>query len=233
MGETNNQGAPYKGEPTDDVSRTLIWDRVTRLWHWGLVLTITGSWLTAEFGQFTLHRTFGITAAALVVFRLYWGIVGTSTSRFAAFIVSPATTLRYARNLFSPSYKRVAGHNPLGGLSVVALILVLGTQTLTGLFAVDTDGLASGPLARFVSYDLGRQAAGLHEISFRALYVLIGLHLFAIAFYRFGKRIDLISPMVTGHIQGMHPPAKKSGMLALLIGVLIASAVWTLLFRLA
>jgi len=90
------------------------------------------------------------------------------------------------------------GHNPLGALSVIAILLALAAQVGLGLFATDTDGLESGPLSRYVSYEFSRAAGELHEDAFNILLLLIILHVAAIAFYLVVKRINLIGPMVTG-----------------------------------
>ena len=97
-----------------------------------------------------------------------------------------------------PNYRAAFGHNPLGALSVVAILLALITQVTLGLFASDTDGLESGPLSRYVDYEFAKDAGDLHEDFFNVLLVLIGLHIAAIVFYLVVKRTNLIGPMLTG-----------------------------------
>ena len=63
---------------------------------------------------------------------------------------------------------------------------------------MDVDGLESGPLASLVSFEAGRQAAEIHEISFNVLLALIGLHVAAIVTYLFFFKDNLVRPMVTG-----------------------------------
>ena len=75
------------------------------------------------------------------------------------------------------------GHNPLGALSVLALLGLLLAQIVLGLFAVDVDGIESGPLSTYVSFDTGRVAAEWHEAVFDVLLWLIGLHVAAVLFY--------------------------------------------------
>ena len=123
---------------------------------------------------------------------------GPETARFARFIKGPRAILGYASSLFKPTHQLSFGHNPLGALSVAAIILALVVQVVLGVFAMDTDGLESGPLARFVSYDMAEAAGDLHEAAFNVLLVLIGLHIAAIAFYLVVKRANLIGPMITG-----------------------------------
>ena len=175
-----------------------VWDAPTRLFHWLLTLLVALSWWTAEEREMELHRWSGYLIVGLIVFRLYWGFAGPETARFARFVKGPRVTLAYAFSIFRPRYSAGYGHNPLGALSVVAILLALVAQTGFGLFAVDTDGLESGPLARFVSYETAEIAADWHEATFNLLLILIGLHVAAVAFYLAVKRINLVGPMITG-----------------------------------
>jgi cytochrome b len=176
------------------VTRVALWDLPTRLVHWALVLLLLFSWWSAEEHHMDWHRSSGYAILALLLFRLIWGVVGSSTARFADFVRGPATVLAHARG------KGVArlGHNPLGGWSIVAMLLVLVAQVGLGLFAVDTDGLESGPLSHWVSFDTGRAAAELHEANFRLLQGLIALHIAAVLFYLFIRRDNLIAAMLSG-----------------------------------
>jgi cytochrome b len=172
-----------------------VWDVPTRLFHWLIVAVIGFSWWSADNGRMDLHYASGMVALQLVTFRLIWGFIGSRTARFSAFFRSPAAILAYLRR--PKDAPHIAGHNPLGALSVVAMLLALVTQITTGLFAVDVDGIESGPLSHLVDFDQGRTAAGVHEISFTALQILVALHILAIVYYYVrGRR--LILPMITG-----------------------------------
>jgi cytochrome b len=171
-----------------------VWDLPTRLFHWSIVLSIGMSWWSAENHEMGWHLTFGLIALGLVLFRLIWGLIGGSTARFSSFLRSPGSIVSY---LGSNSPRR-AGHNPLGGYSVIFMLLVLVLQVATGLFAVDVDGIESGYLSHLVSFDQGRLAASIHETSFNVLLALIGLHILAILFYLVFRRRNLVVPMVTG-----------------------------------
>jgi cytochrome b len=172
-----------------------VWDLPTRLFHWLIVLLLGFSWWTAETGMMDWHYRSGLAALILLVFRLLWGLVGGSTARFANFVRSPGAVLAYLRR---PKGSAPApGHTPLGGYSVIAILLTLCVQVGTGLFAVDVDGIESGPLSYLVSFDQGRAVARVHHISFIVLQVLAALHLLAIVYYRArGRR--LVVPMLTG-----------------------------------
>jgi cytochrome b len=170
-----------------------IWDLPTRIFHWTTVPLIIFSWWAAKSDHLPWHRLSGYTLLALLVFRLIWGFVGSPTARFSHFLVGPARILAYLRGEAPAG----VGHNPLGGWSVVGMLLVLGAQVGLGLFATDEDSLEPGPLADFVSFDTGRAVAHLHHQLFWVLVGLIGLHIAAIVVYAFRRR-NLIPPMITG-----------------------------------
>jgi cytochrome b len=156
-------------------------------------------WWTGETEQLDLHRDAGFILLGLVIFRLIWGFVGSSTARFSDFLRGPKAIGAYLGDLIRGRTDRAAiGHNPLGGWSVAAMLALLAAELTLGLFTVDVDGDQPGPLARFVSFDQGRTVAQWHQWVFNGLLALIGLHLAAIAFYAFVKRDNLIGPMLTG-----------------------------------
>lgn len=171
-----------------------VWDLPIRLFHWLLVGLFAFSWWSAENGVMDWHRLSGLTILGLLVFRIVWGIIGSNTARFAAFVKSPAQAIAYIKG--APD--KTAGHNALGGYSVIALLALMLAQVVSGLFAVDVDGLESGPLSYLISFDQGRVASELHEVSFNLLMALIGLHVLAILYYRFIRRRNLVTPMITG-----------------------------------
>lgn len=181
--------------------RVRVWDLPTRLAHWVMVILFGICWWTGETEHMHWHRIAGYGVLGAVLFRLGWGLCGGETARFRSFVRSPAATLHYVRKLVrhdrahSPS---AIGHNPLGAFSIVAMLGLLLTQTVLGLFAVDVDGIASGPYARWVSFKTGRRFAHWHAANFHLLLALIGLHLTAIAFYRFARGERLMPAMIHG-----------------------------------
>lgn len=214
----------------EPVSRWRVWDLPIRMFHWTLVLLLGASWWTAEQSMLEWHRVSGYCILALVLFRLLWGVFGSTTARFTGFVKGPMAVVRYARNdMFSRKASVAAGHNPLGGWSVVLMLAALLGQTLLGLFAVDIDGMESGPLATYVSFDTGRLAAEIHGALFNILLALIALHILAIAFYMIVKRTDLLTPMILGWTKkqgsssALHfPPVTR----AILLLAICGAAVW-------
>src|SRR5262245_18903121 len=140
------------------------------------------------------HRWSGYALLGLVIFRIYWGFFGSSTARFSGFLRGPRAIAGYLRGAWSVE----AGHNPLGALSVLVMLMLLGLQIGLGLIAVDVDGIESGPLSEYVSFETGRSAAEWHENIFNALLWLVALHVLAIAYYLFVKRENLAAAMLHG-----------------------------------
>jgi cytochrome b len=196
-------------EPASPVQK--VWDVPTRLVHWLLAGGVAFSWWSVENKQMDLHYWSGLTLLGLLVFRLYWGFAGPETARFAHFIKGPVAVFAYIPKLFSKDYRAAFGHNPLGALSVVALLLAIIAQVGLGLFASDTDGLYAGPLNRHIDYDAAEQVTEFHEDFFNVLLALILLHLAAIAFYLVVKRINLIGPMLSGKRRGENLTGPASG----------------------
>ncbi len=143
------------------------------------------------------HRYSGYTLLGLIVFRIYWGLAGSSTARFARFVSGPRAVLNHLR-ASREQRTQVVGHAPLGGWSVVVLLLAMIVQVTLGLFATDIDGLESGPLSHLVSFDVGRAFAEGHELSFDVLIVLIALHVVAVLVHLLYDRNDLVTAMLSG-----------------------------------
>ena len=178
--------------------RVLVWDGALRVFHWVTVLLVGLMWWTAENGVMDWHRRMGMILLGLIAFRLVWGLLGPPTARFAGWRIGPGAVLAYLKELRSGAHRPSFGHNPIGTLSVIAMLAALCVQVGTGLFSVDVDGLESGPLAVLVSFEAGRQAAEIHETSFNILIALVGLHIAAIAVYLVFFRDNLVRPMLTG-----------------------------------
>lgn len=220
-----------EGDPATDVTRRgPVWDLPLRLFHWALVLLIIGAWYTAENGLLDQHQAIGMAILILLLFRLIWGFVGGSTARFRQFFTGPAKLAAYMKDRTS---WRAIGHNPLGSISVIALLGGVAVQVGLGLFSTDNDGLMEGPLAGLVSLDMTEALTDLHESWFNVLLGLIGLHIAAILIY-FLKGKNLVGPMMTG--EGKVPagaaPLQKSrwwvALASLVAAWAIAGVIWSM-----
>jgi cytochrome b len=209
-----------------------VWDLPTRLFHWSLVIVVLLAIVTAQVGgnATVWHFRLGYTALALLAFRLVWGLVGGRWSRFSSFLYSPAALRRYLRGEHRPGDHFEVGHNPLGSLSVFAILGILLLQVATGLVA-DDEIANTGPLNKFVPGRIAGIATHWHaDFGAVIIYALLALHVGAILFYRWRRRKDLVTPMLVGDktLPADVPPAQDTLLrraLALLLVVLIALAV--------
>lgn len=181
----------------------LVWDLPLRVTHWLLVVTVAGAWATHYAGTqwFEWHERLGYATLVLVAFRIAWGFVGTRHARFASFLRGPSAIVDYVRGR---SGAEPAGHNPLGALSVVAMLAALLFQASTGLFANDEIANA-GPFYGWISQEASNRLTGLHETNSEILLVLLGLHIVAIVWYAVVRRQRLVPAMVTGRRDDVSP----------------------------
>ena len=162
----------------------------------------------------------------MLIFRLLWGFVGSSTARFSSFVRGPASVVAHLRGKWNG-----IGHTPLGALSVVAVLIAVAVQVGLGLIAQDEDGISMGPLAGLVSSDTSDKARDIHELWFNVILALIALHVLAIVYYRLrGKKLTL--PMITGRAAlepGTQPMRPGKWWVALLcLAVAVAVTRWVI-----
>jgi len=206
-----------------DAKRIALWDLPTRVFHWALVILIVAAYTTGQIGGAAIdwHARIGLTILGLVVFRLVWGLIGSTHARFASFFPTPSTVLAYLRGQW-----RGVGHNPLGAFSVFGMLALIMVQFGTGLFAND-DIAFDGPLAKLISKELSDRLTGIHLFSINLLIALVVLHLAAILYYVGFKKEKLIKPMINGW-KVVEPGAGESatggGVIAFVVALLIALA---------
>jgi cytochrome b len=190
-------GGDSKVTPPDRETR--VWDVPVRVFHWALVLLIVSQITTVSLGGDAMeyHLLGGYSILALVLFRIVWGVVGTRQARFANFLRGPLAVLRYARSLTGSDHEKHAGHNPLGGWSVIAMLASVLVQAVSGLFA-DDEIMTTGPLWKYVSDDVASTFGAIHEANALVLLTLICIHMGAILFYLVKKKENLIVPMFSG-----------------------------------
>ncbi|HLV76605.1 MAG TPA: cytochrome b/b6 domain-containing protein [Marinobacter sp.] len=196
-----------------------LWDLPTRLFHWLLVLSVAGAIVSIKTGAISWHERFGLLVLGLLVFRLAWGLVGSTYARFGTFVQGPGAVIRYLKGGWQG-----VGHNPLGALSVLALIGLFGFQAGSGLFAND-DIAFTGPLYPLVSPEWSDTLSSWHRLTEWWLYGLLILHVAAVAFYARVKKDNLVKPMITGKKlvrAGQAQDAQGGGALALLVSLAFA-----------
>jgi cytochrome b len=175
-----------------------VWDLPTRVFHWALALCIVGLVVTGEVAGDAMvwHFRLGYATLTLIVFRFVWGIVGGYWSRFSTFLVSPISILRYLRGQHTPTDN--VGHNPLGALSVMALLFFTLAQATAGLMS-DDEIAATGPLVSKIPGEWVTVATFLHtEVTKFILIALVVLHVSAVLWYLFKRNSNLVAPMLSG-----------------------------------
>jgi cytochrome b len=175
-----------------------VWDLPTRLFHWTLAFCVVGLLITGNVGGnwMNWHLRFGYAVLALLLFRLVWGFIGGRWSRFSSFLYAPGTIWNYLTGQTRPEH--TVGHNPLGALSVFALLAVLLAQVGSGLIS-DDEIAFFGPLVAFVSGETVSQATSYHKNIGKFIVLgLVLLHIAAILFHKLVKKETLVLPMVLG-----------------------------------
>jgi cytochrome b len=184
--------------------RVRVWDWPTRAFHWSLVLAIGSAWVSAEFagklGDPTLkwHRWNGYAILVLLVFRLIWGVVGSSTSRIGGFFHSPSATIGYGLALIRGRTVHYLGHNPLGSVMILLLLAAVTIQAVLGLYTLEHNEITAGPLKRTISDAMTDRVSWLHVRGFNVILALAAIHILANSLYGLVKRDPLVKAMITG-----------------------------------
>ena len=220
--EPDDQNSVASSAAEGVTGKVIIWDLPVRIFHWALALAGSVGLYSGFENKFdlvepllfigkiewgTVHRYCGYSVIVLCLFRLMWGIIGSSNARLWTFFSHPKTLFNYMKTLLRPA-KRLAGHNPMGGYASVIMILGFLAQGMLGLYAMD-DYFYGGPLAETVEYDVSSKATSLHKDWGNILIWFIAIHITTIIGYRILRKRDLISAMVSGRdtlSEGQTPP---------------------------
>ncbi len=203
------------------MQHTKVWDGFIRFFHWSLVALIATLYFSAEFAMMELHFVAGFTLVALLSTRLIWGIIGSDTAKLSALLHSPKAVIA----AFKGENQLAAGHNAAGSYMVIAFLILLLTQAVTGLMTTD-DIMYDGPLVGLVGYDWASFASSIHRQLFDVLLVAIGLHITAIAVYRL-KGKSLVPPMITGKTSESYK--QNSNMKSGWVGFIIFTVIWAVI----
>ncbi|THF62068.1 cytochrome b/b6 domain-containing protein [Pseudothauera rhizosphaerae] len=186
--------------------RIRVWDLPTRLFHWSLVVVAVAAVLTGVNGgnMMVHHQRLGVILVGLIAFRLTWGVIGSQTARFTRFVRGPGAIAAYLRGQW-----RGIGHNPVGALSVLALLGLFGFQAVSGLFTND-DIAFEGPLRALVDKATSDWITGVHGSMLWWLAGLVAVHVGAVVFYLHAKKDNLVKPMITGWKEVDDPEADST-----------------------
>ena len=188
---------------------TRVWDLPIRLWHWTFAACVAFSLYTGLAGDISLmdwHQRSGFAILALLLFRLGWGFWGGRYVRFPHYVTTPrrvfaffAEGLRRRRRRGEPARPAGGGNDPHtapGIALVVLLLLAVGVQAVTGLFATD-DVFNEGPLVRYVEDGVSKWMTWAHHRVFQGIVALVATHLAAHAVYAAMRDPTPLS-MITG-----------------------------------
>lgn len=180
------------------MTQVKVWDVPTRLFHWGLVTVFVFQFISGDIldDAMQLHFYGGYVALGLIVFRIIWGFVGSYHARFSHFIYSPSTAIRYMQG--KTDTQVYLGHNPMGGYSVLAILAVMLSQGISGLFMTD-DIFLDGPYHGAFSSSVDDAMNLIHHNAILVMWGLIALHLCAIVYYSFKKKQALVPAMIHGN----------------------------------
>ncbi|RDU97305.1 cytochrome b/b6 domain-containing protein [Trinickia dinghuensis] len=227
---TNDPEAP----PANPLAHSVrVWDLPTRLFHWLTVGLVVAAYVTIRLNLLDWHVLIGKTLLALVLFRLFWGCIGSETARFRGFVASPAAALRHLQHLFRREPDLQMGHNPVGGWMVLLLLGLLLGETITGIYDYN-DVSDVGPLTAVVPAPIAYAISRLHDsLLWDAIVVAVALHLLAIALYAAVKGHNLLRPMLTGRktVPARIREPRRAPLTVALVLLIVAAAVVTALAK--
>ncbi len=210
----NTTSASRADAPTDEPAsrRVLVWDAPVRVFHWLMVASFAGAYLTAESERWRLlHVTLGYTMLGLVGFRILWGLVGTRHARFASFVRGPAAVARYLGAMLRGQPEHHTGHNPAGALAIVALLGLTLAVTASGWATFNDVG--------------GGWLAEAHDAAANLMLAVVGVHVAAVLLSSWLHRENLVGAMISGRKPGRPEDGVRSAwrsvaalMLAVVLG---------------
>ena len=205
----------------------VVWDLPLRVFHWTFMICVFGAIISGKMQNWDIHERFGLAIMGLVTFRLIWGFIGSSTARFSHFLARPSAVIEGLRDLRQKRASTKAGHSAVGGYATLALLALPLMMALTGSFSTD-DILYDGPFYHLMP-EWADQAGIIHEIGEKAIFLIILLHLGALAYYYFAIRKNLVPAMVTGRSDNttgpevrLSPRKTYGGLLMLVLLVAVA-----------
>jgi len=187
----------------------LVWDAPVRVFHWLMVLSFAGAYLSAESERWRLlHVTLGYTLAGLVVFRLLWGVFGTRHARFTSFVRGPAAVLKYLRSLLQGRPEHHTGHNPAGALAILALLGLAAVLVASGWATYNEIG--------------GEWLEEAHELVANSMLALVGVHIAAVLLSSRAHGENLVASMIHGRKRGAPQDGVRSAWRSVAVLMLVA-----------
>jgi len=206
-----------------------IWDLPLRLFHWSWAATFAAAWLLEGDRTLYWHLLAGYLFGALLLFRLAWGLAGTTWARFAAFAYGPGRALGYLKAVLRGEAPRYLGHNPAGSWAIYAMLALGAALALTGLLTLGAEE-GQGPLAGVAGFAWGELFHELHEALAWLMLGLVGVHLAGVAVESRVHRENLPLTMITGRKRSPRPvreaPPRRATALVMAAAMALFSGYW-------
>lgn len=197
-----------------------IWDQPTRLFHWILVASLLCCVLTGYFLEdwfLPLHVFGGSVVAWLLLFRLIWGVKGSSYSRFKSFPLSLKENRAHLASLLKGKSIPFTGHTPLGSWMILVMLSGLALMIISGFLTYGAQENL-GILAPLTNIKDAHFFKEIHKTISALLLIAIGLHVSAVLLETFVFKHPLIKSMITGKkptSETAAPVSRKSNHLGL------------------
>ncbi len=209
--------------------KVTVWDVPLRIWHWlfgAAVLTALATGLIEELYDIEVHQWAGICVVSLLVFRVIWGICGSTYARWTKYWTTPRKFINHflRKGELTP-------HTAPGIVLVVILMMAALVQSVTGLFMTD-DIFFEGPLNSYIDEDTFDWIYLLHHNAWRFVIAAVAVHLSAHLIYGVILRDSTPLSMITGQ-KRVTLPAVSTPWVRALISLGAASLMFGLLTWLA
>jgi len=180
-----------------------IWDIWVRLFHWSLAVSVLFQLYNGETGEgfYDWHKQVGELVLALIVFRILWGLWGSTNARLSALVQHPKSALSHFKTLLRRNVPQERGHNAAGGWAIIAMLLIIGTQALTGLFIADEEEFIEGSFYGALDSSVSDLLYTVHQNNAVLIQTIIVVHLVMIFLYWLVAKQNLVLPMISGKIR--------------------------------
>jgi cytochrome b len=169
------------------MSKVLIWDAPTRMFHWLLAAGFFACFGIAQFAGehsawFPMHMILGLALGLVALLRVVWGLVGSRYARLSSLLYTPSELAAYLKGALTATSPRYAGHNPGSAYATIAILALILVVVATGLLM--SQGIEA--------------AKELHEVATYALTAIVGIHIVGVAWHSWRRHENLTAAMVTG-----------------------------------
>ncbi len=176
------------------MSNKRVYDLPTRVFHsLFALLFITafsiGNTVDDDSSLFSYHMIAGLTLCFLVVFRIFWGLLGSKYARFSHFSLHPKNLFEYFRGILSGDSRKWVGHNPASSWAAIVMMLFSLGLGISGYL------MSNGPV--------GEDLEEIHELLGNGFLVIVLLHIAGIALHSLRHKDRIWKSMISGKKSGI------------------------------